>query len=307
MRVPYTVVGGSRWDRIQKYPYRITLLVIARGDRLFRTQLLRQLEGLDIGEIVWVEGPEVSHDMDLCKEFPDVRFLLLRDAVSRGAMINIGISESRAPYVLCLWSDMRVGDISPSILDAVQAIQAACILPVIKDQNGHVVPTYQSPLMRKGKLSLHFRPPSREGESVLFPFDYCGIYDKERFSRVGGFDPEIGTPYWQKLDFGFRCHLWGEKISGTLKCTLLSAGYDSAEDATPDDAYKLFYLKNIAVRFRREIGILPLGRIFEYIIRSGSDPFSAAKEFGRAREWIRINRSRFRRDPREMIDKWGAA
>jgi hypothetical protein len=161
--------------------------------------------------------------------------------------------------------------------------------------------------MKKGKLSLHYRPPSREGEKVLFPFDFCGIYDKERFAQVGGFDADIDNPYWQKLDFGFRCHLWGEKIIGTMRCTLFSPNPFDAEDATPDEYYRAFYLKNLAVRLRREMGVLPLGKMFEYVIHSGIGPVYAVREFHRVRDWVSLNRFRFRRDPRELIEKWGNA
>jgi hypothetical protein len=121
IRVPYTVVGGGRRDRIRKYPYRLTVLIMARGDRLFRNELLAKLESQRIGEIIWVEGPDISYDLEsLCRDFPDVRFLMVKTEVSRGAMIDIGISESQAPYVLCMWSDMRIAEISPAILDDLQ-------------------------------------------------------------------------------------------------------------------------------------------------------------------------------------------
>ena len=43
-RTPYTVVGGGRRDRVRRYPYALTLLVLSRGDRLFRSDFLRDLE-----------------------------------------------------------------------------------------------------------------------------------------------------------------------------------------------------------------------------------------------------------------------
>ena len=307
-RVPYTVVGGGRRDKIRKYPFRLTVVIVARGDRLFRRELLAEIESIGIGEVVWVEGPDVSRDLEaLCRDFPDVRFLTVQAEAGRGAMIDIGISESQAPYVLCMWSDMRITEISPLLLDRLRECEAACVLPVIRNPDMNVVPSYQSPIMLKGKLALHFRPPSKEGEKVLYPFDYCGIYDKEKFAQVGGYDPDIDNPYWQKLDFGFRCHLWGEKILGTMKLSLIAAGAAAIEEATPDDSYKAFYLKNLAVRLRRETGVLPRVKALEYIARSGTGPVGAVREFRKARDWVYLNRFRFRKDPRELIEKWGSA
>ena len=75
---PYTVVGGPRWDRIRKYPFDVTFLVLARGDRLFRAELLRDLGSRGIGEVIWVRGGPCLADIEiLAREFPDVRFLLV--------------------------------------------------------------------------------------------------------------------------------------------------------------------------------------------------------------------------------------
>lgn len=304
--VPYTVVGGGRRDKIRKYPFKMTVLILTRGGRLFRGELLEQIASLGIGEVVWVEGPEASRDLEsLCRDFPEARFLTMQTETSIGAMIDIGISESQAPHVLCMWSDMRIAEVSPAAVDFIGKYEAVCLLPVIKNRDRSIVPSYQAPYMKKGKLSLHFRPPSREGEKVLYPFDFCGIYDRERFARAGGFDAGIENPYWQKLDFGFRCHLWGEKILGTRTYTLFAGDSVSAEDATPDESYKAFYLKNLAVRFRREMGALPRIKVLEYVVGAGTSPVSAIREFREARDWVFLNRFRFRRDPRELIEKWG--
>jgi hypothetical protein len=305
--VPYTVMGGVRRDWMRKYPYRLTILVMSRGDRLFRSELLGQLEAFALGEIIWVEGPAVSFDIEtLSRDFPGVRFLLIKEDVSIGQMIDIGISESRAPYVLCMWSDARIASLSPSLLDSIEKAHSVCVIPLIRNARSEVVPSFQAPVWRKGTLSLQFRTPSRDGEKVLFPFDYCGIYDSRRFAQSGGYDPAISNPYWQKLDFGFRCHLWGEKISGTTAITLAYASPPPSEDSTPDESYKAFYLKNLAVRFKREMGVLPPWRMLEYILRSNTGPFLAAREFRRMRAWVSLHRSRFRRDPRELMEKWGS-
>jgi hypothetical protein len=301
------VMGGSRRDRIRKYPYRLTILILSRGDRLFRAQMLRETEALGLGEILWVEGPDAPFDLEsLSREFPEVRFLLVKEPVTNGEMINIGVGEARAPLVLCLWSDTRVSSISASLLDSVEKGHAVCTVPLIRNSRSEVVPSFQSPHLSKGRLSLQFHTPRADREKVLFPFDYAGIYMKERFAQVGGFDPQMANPYWQKLDFGFRCFLWGEKIRGATALTLVYSSPPPAEDATPDESYKVFYLKNMAVRFRREMGMLPAGRIFEYMIHSNTGPLYAVREFRAARDWVSVHRSRFRIDPRDLIDTWGA-
>lgn len=304
-RIPYTVIGGPRWDRVRRYSFPLTLLVLSRGDRLFRPELLKDLHSRGVGEILWVERHESSMDVDsLARDFPDVRFLLIKAPSTVGEMLNIGIAESRAPVVLSLWSDTRLSVFSPSLLLAMEKSGAVCTVPVSRNARLEPIPSWQSPVMKRRRLSLSYRAPRRDGEHTLFPFDYCGIYNKEKFAQSGGFDPRISNPYWQKLDFGFRCFLWGDVIRGTTGIALTYTGAPPEENTTPDRGYKLFWLKNMAVRLRREMGVLPVRRILDYILHSDTGPLYAIREFRSVRGWVHTHRFRFRRDSREVVERW---
>jgi hypothetical protein len=303
--VPYTVVGGARWDRIRKYPFDLTILVLSRGDRLFRAELLRELDSRDSGEVVWVEGPVHSPDVEaLSREFPRVRFLRVNGPCTDGERIDIGIAEARSPLVFCTWSDARPSRFPRDLPAHVEKLAAVCVLPVIHGPQREPIPTWQSPGGRQRRLAPRFRPPREDGEKCLFPFDYCGVYSRERFSQVGGFDPSISNHYWQKLDFGLRCWLWGERIVGSTRLSVVYTATPPADDTTPDESYKAFYLKNLAVRIRNQVGILPWLRLPEYMLRSDKGPLYAVKEFTAARAWVRIHRFRFRREPRELLERW---
>jgi hypothetical protein len=305
-RIPYTVIGGARWDRVRRYPFPLTMLVISRGDRLFRTELLRDLQGRGIGEILWVEGRGPSPDIEsLAREFPGVRFLLIKAPVTTGELLNIGIEESRAPQVIALWSDTRLSAFPAAALDRIEKAGTLCSVPVARTAQMDTIPSWQSPVWKKRRLSLSFRIPQKDGEPTLFPFDYCGIYNKEKFAQSGGYDPAIANPYWQKLDFGIRCYLWGEQLRGTTEVALTYTSAPPEEDATPDQGYKLFWLKNVAVRKRREMGILPARRIFDYMVHSDTGPVYAIREFRAVRAWVHVHRFRFRRDPRDLMERWG--
>jgi hypothetical protein len=304
-RPPYTVVGGPRWDRIRKYPYGITFLVLARGDRLFRAALLADLCARGIGETVWAEPVPASPDVEqLTRDFPDVRFLLLPPGCTPGEMVNIGMAEARAPLVFCFWSDQRPSAFPPAAVAAVESMGAACVLPAARNARREAIPTWQSPGGRQRRVVPKFRPAREDGEKCLFPFDYCGVYGREKFLQLGGFETAILNPYWQKLDFGFRAWLWGEKILGTTRMAVTYAGTPPADDTTPDEGYKLFHLRNVAVRIHRQAGALPLWQLPEFMLRSDNGPLYAVKEFAAARAWVRTHRFRFRRDPRDMIERW---
>lgn len=304
-RIPYTVIGGPRRDRVRRYSFPLTLLVMSRGDRLFRAELLKDLQSRGIGEILWVERYEPSADVDsLARDFPDVRFLLIKAPSTVGEMLNIGIGESRAPVVLSLWSDTRLSIFSPSLLISMEKSGAVCTVPIARNAQLDPIPSWQSPVWKRRRLALSYRAPRRDGEYTLFPFDYCGVYNREKFAQSGGFDPSIGNPYWQKLDFGFRCFLWGDSLRGTTGIALTYTGAPPEENTTPDRGYKLFWLKNMAVRLRREMGVLPARRMLDYIVHSDTGPLYAIQEFRAVRGWVHTHRFRFRRDSRDVVERW---
>jgi hypothetical protein len=306
--VPYTVIGGTRWDRVRRYPHELTFLVLSRGDRLFRGTLLAELQETGVGEILWVGGPDVSHDLEShAREFPDVRFLVLSGPATPGERVNVGISEARARRVFCLWSDARVSSLPAALVSRLDTEPAICIVPLARGARAEAMPTLQAPKLAKGRLALDWRAPSRDGERTLFPFDYCGIYDGERFARLGGFEPTLANPHWQKLEFGFRANLWGESVRCLTGVGVTYSSQPPADDATPDESYKRFWLRTLAVRLRRDGGELPGWRLPEYMLRSDTGPLYAVKEFRAAREWVHRNRYRYRLDPRDLVAGWELA
>ena len=304
-RIPYTVIGGGRRDRVRRYPFPLTLLVLGRGDRLFRAELLRELEGRRLGEILCVEGPEPSADVEpLSHDFPDVRFLLLKAPCTAGERINIGIDESASPLVLALWSDTRLSSLGQALLSSLEKAPVLCTVPTARNARREIIPTWQSPLGRRRRLTPAFHAPRKSGERTLYPFDFCGIYHREKFAQSGGFDPAIRSPYWQKLDFGFRSILWGERVEGSTDFSLAYTGTPPEENTTPDAGYKLFWLKNVAVRLRGDAGMLPAWRALEYMARSDTGPFAALREYRAVKAWIHVHRYRFRRDARDLAERW---
>ena len=124
------------------------------------------------------------------------------------------------------------------------------------------------------------------------------------FVTNGGYDKDISNPYWQKMDFGFRVFLWDEKIESDTSLMLKYLGEVATEDNTPDAGYKKFYLKNIAVKSRQGMGVLPFYRFPGYMIRSDTGPIYSLKEFKTVRKWIKMNASRFKHDSKSITAFW---
>jgi hypothetical protein len=307
LRVPYTVVGGKRVSKTLRTPYGFSILLLNRGGRFNRAVVFTELEKLGADEIISIEGPSVSYDVEsLSRRFQSVRFLILHENTTRGEQVNIGIQEAHGKFVFVLWNDMRVtgSTISARFIEKLSEHEVLCTVPVLQNARAEVIPSIQAPAFYRKLLRIVPLQPVKDSMLSLFPADYCGIYHKKLFSLTGGYDYGLTNPFWQKMDFGFRSHMWGERIE---LCSSIRVSYEGdvpVEDTTPDESYKFFYLKNLSVRFNGDSGVLPAGRLLPYLFRSGSGPFQAVAEFREVRKWMRLNRFRFRQDAQSVTELW---
>jgi hypothetical protein len=304
--IPYTVVGKKREDRKISFPPLCTLVVLNRGGRPYRNDYLKSLERTGDFEVISIEGKENSYDVEtLSKKFTRVRFLLLHQQISTGEAINLGIKESEGRLVLVLWNDMLPGGgISGNLLTSVLSAEQLCTVPHLQSSRLETVPSIVAPAFFRKGLKTVPMVPSADGVPTLFPFDFCALYHRDRFLLTGGYDPEILNPYWQKLDFGFRAHMWGEQLLCSTSLRIRYLGEHEAEDTTPDESYGRFYLKNLAVRFDSDAGSLPLSRFLSYAGKRGGSPIARIKEFREASEWVKTHRFRFCRDARSVTELW---
>jgi hypothetical protein len=295
-----------RTGRARKFPVALTVLLLNRGGRLFRDSFFSELERFGFSEILSVEGPTVSYDVEtLARKFPGIRFLVLHEAASRGEQINIGMDEANGEYVFVMWNDMKIASTSiPSrLVERIRETDVLCTVPLIQNQKLGTIPTIMAPAFYNKMLKVLSLQPTADGMMSLFPFDYTGIYSKERFILTGGYDHGLQSPYWQKMDFGFRSYMWGEKIGCNTSLRMSYLGEVPTEDATPDASYKYFFLKNLSIRFSADTGVLPYSRFIEYWRKSGGF-FGALREFRQAREWVEINKFRFKQDARSITELW---
>jgi hypothetical protein len=296
-------------------------VILNREGRFSRFSLFEELEKAGFDYVISLEGAAKRYDLEgLTGTFPFVRFVLLRDAVTPGEGINLAASELSSPLFFVLWNDLRIlrgggaGRMAERLLLSVEELarrkdeknscRRLCTVPVIQDSRFETMPTLASPALVQGNVRTVPLVPGREGLATLFPFEGIGVYDRERFIRLGGFDGTIHNFYWQLMDFGFRSHLWGEEIACTQSIKLSYGGTVSPEDSTPGESYRRFYLKNLAPVFRGDSANLPLRRFPGYFRRSGTDFFSSWEEFSEARRWVRINRYRFRKDAKTIAESW---
>ncbi|MDR1908402.1 MAG: hypothetical protein LBQ35_00600 [Spirochaetaceae bacterium] len=310
----YTAVGGSE----PAASTGVSAILLNRGGRYPRRTLFQELEKTGFDYIVSVEGPQERYDVEeLSLRFPQVRFILLKEALSPGEQINLAASELSEPLFFVLWNDLRILHSGGAVRMAERLLlppeEAAggtppgrrlCTAPLIQNIQLETLPTLVAPVFYKGAVNTVPFVLEREGAASLYPFDGVGVYDRERFIRLGGFDGMLKSPHWQLMDFGFRAYLWGEEIRATQVIRLSYNSETPSENSTAEESYRRFYLKNLAPVFQGDGARIPLGRFFTYLFRSGGDPFSAWAEFAEGRRWVRDNRRRFRRDARSLSGLW---
>ncbi|MFP4267678.1 MAG: hypothetical protein ACLFQW_06745 [Spirochaetaceae bacterium] len=303
---PYTIVGGERTDRKMQTPPLLSLLLLNRGGKPFRREYFRELDQLGDLEIISIEPGRGTYDVEaLSRKFPKIRFLLLRTQLTRGEQINLGIKEAAGRYVFVFWNDMKVvSPLTVSLLKRLHNSERLCTVPIIQNTRMETVPSIMVPAFYKKTIKVIPMVPQQTDIKTLFPFDYCGLYHRERFLSTGGYDRQITNPYWQKVDFGFRSHMWGESIKCDTSFRVRYLAEQTPEDTTADVSYKLFFLKNLTIRFGGDSGILPLSRLFPYYLRSGSGLISAIRDFFSVRRWVKDNRYRFVKDARSVTDLW---
>jgi hypothetical protein len=306
-RIPYTVVSGGTRVKQHKIPGRISLLILNQGNSLYKTDLLTELEHLGFNEIISIENPGVSYDVEnISRKIPSVKFLLLQESCNTGEQINIGIKEAESDFVFVIWNNMKMPHTSLSVrlVDYLYEEKPLCTVPVLKNMDNNMIPSISVPAFQKNSLKMIFAYPKRKGVKSLFPFDYTGIYCREKFLYCGGYDTSINNSYWQKMDFGMRINLWEERIVCFTALQVSYAGDSLADDNSIDKNYRIFYLKNMAVRFNGDSGYLPRSRFLRYFLRSGEDLFHARRNFKEARKWVELNKFRFKFDCRSLTELW---
>ena len=316
----YTAVGGNEREASTG----LSAVILNRGEEYPRYALFEGLKKAGFDYVLSMESFSESSstcgDLEaLLENFPFVRFILIKDSVNPGEEINLAAAELSSPLFLVLWNDLKILRCGGAERMAERLISNAessyqykrlCTVPVIQDGRSETIPTLIVPALvteKKYKTAIRTIPfvPEKEGAPSLYPFEGIGIYDRERFIRLGGFDKSIKNFHWQLMDFGFRSSLWGEEIASTQLIKLSYEGDIPQEDSTIGESYRRFFLKNLAPVFRGDYAHIPLRRFPAYFRRRG-DLFAAWEEFSAARSWVKTNRYRFVSEAKIIAERFGS-
>ncbi|HZK19660.1 MAG TPA: hypothetical protein VFC68_02930 [Treponemataceae bacterium] len=300
-----TVLGGS--VRFENSTVPVTVLLLNRGGSHFRSQQLQTLVSDGFSRIICVESSADSYTLeDYSQNFPSVKFIIPLEKITPGEMINAGIAEADTEYVLVLWDDLKITEkmLSPTVYKKLTTTPRLCIAPYIQSNSRSYLPVRMVPSVDAFFLDISPEPVLSACTNTAYPFDSIGLYHREKFIQLGGFDYTITNSYWQILDFALRGWLWGEEIviSSFMKCMYQET--IPLEDTTADYMQLRFYLKNTAPVFKIDHAYIPISRVFSYIKKSSTNLFTAISDFRDARKWVEKNKYRFKMDMPYLVENW---
>ena len=223
--------------------------------------------------------------------FPDVTFIVFDRSPSLAERITALANTCGTTYFLLTRSDTNLVEFDFSgMYSFMQENHPAVLTPLIFNKSRELIPTVRAPHMEKNRIEPMSFMPSTGTDDNLYPFLGLGLYDRALFQRLRGYDEEITGAYWQSLDFGTRCWLYGYPVLSVNSMALIFyAKQFLIEDRSDTPNCDRYYTKALSVRITK-------GRI-SVKKAHGSNKKVFASE-------VRPRASLYKTDFQTLCDKW---
>ncbi len=191
---------------------------------------------------------------DITSRYPDVTYIVFKNAATAGEYINAFADECYATFFLVVRTDCTLISFDGERLMQIMGEKnhPAIISPVMLSSDGEVLPTLRAPFLRGKEVApLSFMPDISTDKCVntLYPLMEMGLYDRALFQRLREYDQEIAGEYYQALDYGVRCYLMGYSIVSTKALAVLfPQRLTVIEDRTECEGMNRFYTKALSIK-----------------------------------------------------------
>ncbi len=305
----YEINRTVLWGRGENPDFQldITAILLNRSGSHLKTQIFDSLIQCGFRSVVSVEPDSESFNIEeISRRYPSVKFIIPREASSEGSLINACISEFDSKYFIVLRDCFNIpkGFLTKNLAENILKGNNFCVVPRLVDKDGISIIVNFIPEAHKGKFFIKPEQSVLDGMATLYPFDFVGIYNREKFINLGGFDYTISSSYWQNVDLALRAWLWGEKISITTKFHISYTEDVPLEKSAPDMSYIRFYLKNVLPKFRDDHGAVSRFSFPGFYFKSKCGIFEALSQFNEAFQWVKKNQFRFKKDMQYLIENW---
>jgi len=162
-----------------------------------------------------VTTEERFNSMNLNSRFQDVTFITFETNPSLGERANAVADVSVASYFFLTRSDVELVDLNFRQIREMMSCEKhpVALSPLIFNKNKELFPSVRVPKLGKNNsIEVLSYSPSKNVDANLCPFLGIGLYDRALFQRLRGYDTEIESPYFQCLDFGTKCWMYGYPI-----------------------------------------------------------------------------------------------
>ncbi len=305
----YEINRTVLWGRGENPDFQldITAILLNRSGSHLKTQIFDSLIQCGFRSIISVEPDSESFNIEeISRRYPSVKFIIPREVSSEGSLINACISEFNSKYFIVLRDCFNIpkGFLTKNLAENILKNNNFCVVPRLVDKDGTSIIVNFVPEAHKGKFLIKPEQSVLDGMATLYPFDFVGIYNREKFINLGGFDYTISSSYWQNVDLSLRAWLWGEKISITTKFHISYTEDVPLEKSAPDMSYIRFYLKNVLPKFRDDHGSVSRFSFPGFYFKSKCGIFEALSQFNEAFQWVKKNQFRFKKDMQYLIENW---
>ena len=182
--------------------------------------------------------------------YPEVSFIIFQKSPSLAERINALADVCMTTYFFTIRSDTTLMQFDWKPLEEKMKADEhpAVLCPWFFNKSNEKIPTLRAPHVQDHIVDPLSFMPNANCSSTLYHFLGLGLYDRALFQRLRGYDEEISGAYWQTLDFGTRCWLYGYPVYTMSDIAVLFyAKQFLIEDRSEQVGYQRFYSKALSV------------------------------------------------------------
>ena len=181
------------------------------GEELLSHNLPNVIKFCKACEIIIVDDASSDGSVKLIKKsYRDIKLIKNSRNLGFARSINIGVESASGDLVLLLNSDVspREDFLDYALKQFKDKKLFAVALADFSHENGKIIKRGRGGAVFEKGFVNHFKLPSEFGET-LWVSGGSGLFDKEKFKALGGFDPIYAPFYWEDIDLSFRAWQMG--------------------------------------------------------------------------------------------------
>lgn len=304
-QIQRVIIGGKTGSVNPKFD--ISVILLNETGPQFHTVLLENLISCGFKSIISVEPNNENCNIEnISKKYPAVKFFVPLEKTTDGELINACVNEIDSKFFLVLRDSLYIpsGFLLENMAENLVSENLFCLVPRLLSKGGESVFMHILPDVYKGHFSMEAVSSVSDMSPTIFPFDYIGLYNREKFISTGGFDYTIESHYWQLADLSLRAWLFGEKIKITTRFFITYKKEVPVLEHSFDLSYLRFYLKNVLPRVKNGCAFISNFSFFTFFRHSSCGFFESLKQFKNAKKWVNSNQYRFSFDLQGFLESW---